>query len=128
MTNARAFDQQATYEIRIKGRLDARWSRWFGGMALVPQPGGDCLLVGPVADQAALYGMFSRMRDMGLVLVSVYRREADHPDDSPDREPPKPALREDPSGCDKTPRIEGLETSKLEDGSATRKGIGACVS
>jgi len=73
MANGREFDKPAIYEIRIRGKLDARWSRWFTNLQIIPQPNGECLLTGPVADQAALYGVISRMRDLGLVLVSVHR-------------------------------------------------------
>ena len=73
MTSGREFDRPAIYEIRVRGKLDARWSRWFANLQIVPQPNGESLLTGPVADQAALYGLISRMRDLGLVLISVHR-------------------------------------------------------
>ena len=73
MANGREFDKPAIYEIRVKGRLDERWSRWFADLNITPQPDGCSLLTGPIADQAALYGAISRMRDLGLVLVSVRR-------------------------------------------------------
>jgi hypothetical protein len=73
MTSGREYDRPALYEIRVRGKLDATWSRWFANLAIVPQPDGESLLFGPIADQAALYGVFSRMRDLGLVLISVHR-------------------------------------------------------
>jgi hypothetical protein len=73
----RASDRPETYEIRVKGKLDVRWSRWLADLTIVPQPGGESLLSGPVADQAALYGLMSRMRDLGLELISVNRIESD---------------------------------------------------
>jgi hypothetical protein len=73
MANGREWDKPANYEIRIRGKLDARWSHWFANLQIIPQPDGESLLTGPVADQAALYGAISRMRDLGLVLVSVRR-------------------------------------------------------
>ena len=73
MTGGREFDRPAIYEIRVQGKLDARWSRWFANMQIIPQPNGECLLTGSIADQAALYGVVSRMRDLGLVLISVHR-------------------------------------------------------
>ena len=79
MTGRRAYNQAATYEVRVGGRLDPRWSSCLAGMACHPTPDGDTLLVGTIADQAALYGLFRRLRDLGLVLVSV-RRLPDGPD------------------------------------------------
>jgi hypothetical protein len=73
MANGREFDKPAKYEIRVRGRLDARWSHWFANLQVIPQPNGESLLVGPVADQAALYGVISRMRDLGVILISVRR-------------------------------------------------------
>jgi hypothetical protein len=73
MTSSREYDAEAVYEIRVRSQLDERWARRFGDMQIIPQGNGDCLITGPVADQAALYGLFSRLRDLGLVLVSVQR-------------------------------------------------------
>jgi len=73
MTNGREYDKQAVYEIVVKGVLDSRWSRWFADLQIIPQPDGNSLLTGPIADQSALYGMISRMRDLGIVLISVQR-------------------------------------------------------
>jgi hypothetical protein len=61
------------YEIVVKGKLDLRWSRWFADLQIIPQPNGNTLLTGPITDQAALYGVISRMRDLGVVLISVHR-------------------------------------------------------
>jgi hypothetical protein len=61
------------YEIRIQGRLDARWAAWFDGMALTVENDGATVLRGEVADQAALHGLLQRVRDIGLPLISVTR-------------------------------------------------------
>ncbi len=61
------------YEIRVAGCLDAAfWADWFGGMGFSFEPeSGETLLRGPIADQAELYGLLSRLRNQGLSLVSV---------------------------------------------------------
>ncbi|GEM_PF-387117 len=60
------------YEITVKGHLDqAHWSRWFDGMRVTLKADGTTVLSGPVADQAALHGILGKVRDLGLVLISV---------------------------------------------------------
>lgn len=61
------------YEIRIKGHLDARWGDRFEGLTITLEEEGDSLLSGPVTDQAALYGVLKKVRDSGMMLVSVNR-------------------------------------------------------
>lgn len=73
MAASREFDRQGFYRIRVGGSLDARWSDWFDGFAIAPQAGGETLLTGPVADQAALHGLLAKIRDLGLPLLSVER-------------------------------------------------------
>jgi hypothetical protein len=67
------------YEIRIKGHLDARWVAWFDGLTLTRGSDGITILDGPVADQAALYGLLQKTRDLGLPLISVNHVDPDHP-------------------------------------------------
>ena len=59
--------------IRVRGRLQAaQWAEWFGGMALeVDEASGETCLSGPIADQAELFGLLSRVRNLGLYLISV---------------------------------------------------------
>jgi hypothetical protein len=65
--------QPVVYQIRLKGHLDSQWTDWFGGLAITLEEDGDTLLTGPVIDQAALYGLLKKMRDLGMPLVSVNR-------------------------------------------------------
>ena len=71
------------YEIRLKGHLDGRWVKWFGGLAITLDENGNTLLSGPVADQPALHGILKKVRDVGLPLLSVNSVE---PDTKEDRE------------------------------------------
>ena len=63
------------YEIVVKGHLDGRWARQFGGLALTDLPSEQTLLAGPLPDQPALHGVLARIRDLGLTLVSLTRCE-----------------------------------------------------
>ena len=66
-------EEPGRYEIRIAGRLDHRWTNWFEGMTFTHTSDGTTTLTGPVVDQAALHGLLSKVRDLGLPLVSVTR-------------------------------------------------------
>jgi hypothetical protein len=64
-------EEPGVYEIRIKGHLDDRWAPLFDGLTLTREGAGETLLAGPVVDQAALYGLLRKVRDMGMPLISV---------------------------------------------------------
>jgi hypothetical protein len=64
---------KACYLIRVRGTLDPRWSAWFDGLTIVNDEGGTTMLSGEFTDQAALFGLISRIRDLGLELLSVAR-------------------------------------------------------
>jgi hypothetical protein len=59
------------YEIKIQCRLDSTWSEWFSGMSLTELDNGETQLSGFLPDQAALYGLLKRIRDLNLKLISV---------------------------------------------------------
>lgn len=59
------------YRIRVVGRLDGGWAAWFDGFTLVADVDGTTTVSGPVADQAQLHGLFAKLRDLGLEIVSV---------------------------------------------------------
>ena len=63
--------QAMVYQIRIKGHLGREWTDWFGGLTITLEDNGDTLLTGPVVDQAALYGVLKKVRDLGVPLLSV---------------------------------------------------------
>ncbi len=67
-------DRPYVYEIRVEGHLAERWSDWFDGLAICPQPNGETLLSGEISDQSALFGLLNKIQALHLVLVSVERR------------------------------------------------------
>ena len=73
MSHGRAFDEPAIYAIRIQGVLHDQRPGWFDGFTIDPQANGETVLTGPVADQAALYGCLSKIRDLGMPLLSIKR-------------------------------------------------------
>ena len=60
-----------TYQFKLKGHLDESWAAWLNDMSIVQQPDGTTLITGQIADQAALFGFLSRLRDLGLPLLST---------------------------------------------------------
>lgn len=59
------------YQIKVQGQLDGRWSDWFGGLTIAPQPNGETWLEGVIMDQPALHGMLKKLRDLGLPILLV---------------------------------------------------------
>jgi hypothetical protein len=74
--------QPMVYQIRIKGHLGREWTDWFEGLTITLEEDGDTLLTGPVVDQAALYGLLKKVRDLGMPLVSVCPLEHGQADQS----------------------------------------------
>ena len=62
----------ARYEIRVKGVLDSRWTAWFDGLQVIDE-GEETVICGLLADQPALHGLLTKIRDLGLCLVCVRR-------------------------------------------------------
>jgi hypothetical protein len=71
------------YHIRIEGELGQEWADWFGGSATAEEGEGTTLLTCAVADQAALYGLLWKLRNLGLPLISINRVD-DHPEGKPE--------------------------------------------
>lgn len=72
MINEKEIDR-TFYEIQVKGYLDARWNELFEGMTIAWK-NNVTTISGMVADQAALHGLLARVRDYGLVLISIKSR------------------------------------------------------
>ncbi len=59
------------YVIRVKGHLDTFWQDWFDNLLITHERDGTTLLSGQIRDQAALYGILIKMRDLGLTLLEL---------------------------------------------------------
>ena len=84
----------AIYQIEVQGRLDESWAAWFDGMAITRSHARDgtpvVVLTGPVADQAALRGLLSRLWDLNLAVIAIAPAGAtgSGPPDEPERGAP----------------------------------------
>jgi hypothetical protein len=65
--------EPAAYCIKIGAHLDHEWSEWFDGMEVTYAENGDTFLTGAVNDQAMLYGVLTKLCNLGLQLISVTR-------------------------------------------------------
>jgi len=77
MTKQNSFNSPKFYRIKLKGRLDQKWSDWFEGMR-ISYKGGNTILSGSIVDQAALHGLLTRIRDLNFTLLSVEQTEENH--------------------------------------------------
>ena len=58
-------------EIRVEGHLDQTWAEWLDDFTLAHTEGDETVLTGTTRDQAALYGLIAKLRDLGVKLISV---------------------------------------------------------
>lgn len=65
------------YAIRIQGHIGDSWSSWFEGLTIRHEENGETVLSGPLADEAELYGVLMKIRDLGLPLVELKRIPGD---------------------------------------------------
>lgn len=75
---AQSSDRPEKYELRVDGRLGREASAWFSDMTIQVDETASpvqTIIRGEVSDEAALYGLISRIRDLGLTLLSVNRIE-----------------------------------------------------
>jgi hypothetical protein len=62
-------DQPARYRIKVRGRLDEKWSDWFNGMTITSER--DITTLTGAVDQAKLRGIVSKIWDLNLTVISV---------------------------------------------------------
>jgi hypothetical protein len=61
---------ETTYQIRVKSALDEKWTTYFFPFSMFAGY-DETLLTGVVVDQAELFGILLKVRDLGLHLISV---------------------------------------------------------
>jgi hypothetical protein len=66
-----AKQQTMVYQIRVKGNIGEQWSAWFDGLDIISLEGGETLLLGAIADQAALHGILTKIRNLNLPLIAL---------------------------------------------------------
>jgi hypothetical protein len=71
MTQPPGPQESAVYRLRVAGHLDNHWSSWFGDLTLTHEDDGTTSLTGIVSDQAELHGLLTKIRDLGVTLISV---------------------------------------------------------
>ena len=71
MDNAKRPQKHPVYQIRVKGSISEKWSDWLDGLSIQPLENSETLLTGSIVDQAALYGILWKLRDLNLTLTSV---------------------------------------------------------
>ena len=64
-------------EICVEGQIDKTWTEWFEGFTITHTKKNQTVLIGDVPDQAALYGIITKLRNLGLKLVSVNPQDYD---------------------------------------------------
>jgi hypothetical protein len=73
------FDQPGRYRIRIQGKLDERWTAYFGEMKIELQSDAEGLpvtiLTGTLPDQAAVQGELQKLYNLGFPLIGVEKLE-----------------------------------------------------
>ena len=62
--------EENSYEIRLRDILDKDWETHFSPFLIFADE-EDTLLTGVVHDQAELFGILLKIRDLGLRLISV---------------------------------------------------------
>jgi hypothetical protein len=66
-------------EVRVKGVIEPTWTDWFADLVVVSSSPEETVLAGDLPDQAAVYGLLARLRDLRFDLRSVRCTEIDRP-------------------------------------------------
>ena len=69
--------EQDWYEVEVEGHIRPQWFDWIDGWEITLLPDGNTLLSGLVIDQSALHGLFARIRDLNIKMISL--KKCAHP-------------------------------------------------
>jgi hypothetical protein len=58
-------------EIKVQGHLDKKWKNWFPGMDIIYAE-DNTIISGHIKDESFLHGILNKIRDLNLVIISVY--------------------------------------------------------
>ncbi len=74
-------DLPAVYEVSIRGKLNANWSDWLDQVTITTRSHEDgqsvTILTGCIKDQAALYGLIAKIKNLGLTILSINQVETE---------------------------------------------------
>jgi len=76
----KSIDRSTQYQICLEGKLDERWLGWFEGLDVETSDVNQTIIRGEF-DQSALHGLFDRIRDLGIPLISVQCRSMEVKDE-----------------------------------------------
>jgi hypothetical protein len=62
--------KRTRYEIRVHGALDQKWASYFSPFEII-RGEEETIMIGTVRDQAELFGILLKVRDMGITLLSI---------------------------------------------------------
>jgi hypothetical protein len=68
----------AAYEVRVAGVVPEQALRDLGAVTMAAEP-TTTTLYGEIADEAALFGLLGRLRDLGIEVLDVHRVPALEP-------------------------------------------------
>ena len=71
-------DQPIIYHIRLKEHLGEQWQEWFEDMTITHTASNETLIIATIIDQAQLFGLLKKVRNLGLTLIEVTRATSDN--------------------------------------------------
>jgi len=62
---------EVQYRIEVKGHLPDGWIELMEHMEIICEADGNTTISGPIRDQSELYGLISKLQNLGLTLISI---------------------------------------------------------